>query len=106
MWKHKVDVRETVGMALCALLSLVAFLILLTYSDRLPVVVALAIGLACPLVWLAFLLWENRDGGGLVQSVRRRVTSFRPTPRRQDNRLTGVPAVGETVRTTAKARIT
>jgi hypothetical protein len=56
---HKVDLRKTVSMALCALLSLVvflAFLILMTYSDRL----------------LAVLLSNDGDGsGGLVQWVNR-----------------------------------
>ena len=96
MLNHKVDLRETVGMVLCALLSLVAFsafLFLLAYSDRLPAVLALAVSLACPVVWLAFLLWNNGGGGGLAQWVRRRVALLQPAPR-QDGQPAGVPVEG------------
>jgi hypothetical protein len=78
MWKHKVDVRETVGMALCALLSLAAFLILLAHSNRLPAALGLVISLICPAVWLIVLLWSMEGGGGLVQWVKRRVVVLQP----------------------------
>lgn len=84
MVNRKVDLRETVGMALCALLSLVtflAFLFLLASSDHLSAVLALAVSLVCPAVWLAFLLWSSGGGGGLVRWVKRRVALRRPAPR-------------------------
>ncbi len=65
-------------MALCALLSLVvflAFLILMTYSDRL----------------LAVLLSNDGDGsGGLVQWVKHKAALRRPAPR-WDGQPAGVP---------------
>lgn len=86
MVNHKVDLRNTVGMALCALLSLVAFLAFLTlvaYSDRLMAVVGLAASLVCPAVWLMVLLSNDGDGGGgLVQWVKHRAALLRPAPRR------------------------
>ena len=62
---------------LCTLLSLAAFLLLLAHSESLPAVVALFISLACPVAWLAFLLWDGGDGSGLVQRVRRRAVLLR-----------------------------
>jgi hypothetical protein len=96
MLNRKVDLRETVGMVLCALLSLVAFLaflFLLASSDQLPAVLALAVSLACPVVWLAFLLWNNGSGGGLAQWVKHRAALLRPAPRR-DGQPAGVPVEG------------
>lgn len=91
MVNHKTDLREIVDMILCALLSLVTFPILLVYSGQLPVVLGLVVSLACPVVWLAFLLWNNGDdGGGLVQRVKRRAALRRPT-RRWDGQPAGVP---------------
>ena len=85
MVNHKVDLRKTVSMALCALLSLVAFLaflILMAYSDRWLVVLGLAASLVCPAVWLTVLLSNDGDGGGgLVQRVKHRAALRRPAPR-------------------------
>lgn len=95
MVNHKVDLRKTVGIALCALLALVAFLaflILAAYSDRLLAVVGLAASLVCPAVWLMVLLSNDRDGGGgLVQWVKHRAVLLRPAPRR-DGQPVGAPA--------------
>jgi hypothetical protein len=91
MKNSKVGLRETVGMVLCALLSLVAFLFLLAYSDRLPGVLALGVSLVCPVVWLGFLLSSSGGGGGLGQSVKRRAALLRPAARR-DRQQVGVPA--------------
>jgi hypothetical protein len=90
MMNHKVDLRNTLGMALCALLSLVAFLALMAYSDRLMAVVGLAAGLVCPAVWLTVLLSNDGDGGGLVQWVKRRAALLWPAPRR-DSQPISVP---------------
>ncbi|MFB0536612.1 MAG: hypothetical protein ACETWR_16710 [Anaerolineae bacterium] len=95
MMNHKVDLRNTLGMALCALLSLVAFLTFLTlvaFSDRLMAVVGLAASLVCPAVWLTVLLSNDGDGGGgLVQWVKHKVALLRPAPRR-DGQPIGAPA--------------
>jgi len=73
MVNHKVDLRNTLGMARCALLSLVAFLaflILMAYSDR--------------------LLSNDGDAGGLVQWVKRKAVLLRPASRR-DGQPISVP---------------
>ena len=85
--------RETVGMAQCALLSLAAFLPLLAYGDRLSAGLALAISLACPAVWLLFLLWSSGGGRGLVQMAKRRAAWSRPALG-LDGQPAGVPAEG------------
>lgn len=94
MMNHKIDLRNTLGMALCALLSLVAFLAFLTlvaYSDRLMAVVGLTASLVCPAVWLTVLLSNDGDGGGgLVQWVKRKAGLLRPAPRR-DGQPAGIP---------------
>jgi hypothetical protein len=94
MKNPKVDLRETLGMVLCALLSLVAFLAFLFWlasSDRLPGVLALGVSLVCPVVWLVFLLSSSGGGGGLGQSVKRRAALLRPAAR-WDGQQVGVPA--------------
>jgi len=93
MVNHKVDLRNTLGMARCALLSLVAFLaflILMAYSDRLLAVLGLAASLVCPAVWLTVLLSNDGNGSGLVQRVKRRAALLRPAPRR-DSQPISVP---------------
>ncbi|UCC62278.1 MAG: hypothetical protein JSV36_16085 [Anaerolineae bacterium] len=94
MVNHKIDLRKTVGMALCALLALVAFLaflILMAYSDRMMAVLGLAASFICPAVWLIILLLNDGDGGGgLVQWVKHKVALLRPAPRR-DGQPAGVP---------------
>jgi len=94
MVNHKVDLRNTLGMALCALLALVAFLAflaLVAYSDRLMVVVGLAASLVCPAVWLTVLLSnDGHGGGGLLQWVKHKVVPLRPAPRR-DGQPVGAP---------------
>ena len=70
MANHKANLHEIVGMVLCALLSLLAFVILVIYNDRLPAILGLIISLACPVVWLTVLLWNDRDGGSLAQRVK------------------------------------
>ncbi|MFQ6101683.1 MAG: hypothetical protein ACE5OS_10690 [Anaerolineae bacterium] len=106
--KHKGDVREAIGMVVCAILSLAAFLalVLLLEDGLLPAFLALVVSLACPLVWLAFLLLGHEGGGGLAHWAQRRVVSLQPALRQQDDRLTGVAAGGKTARPTARARIT
>ncbi|HSJ57725.1 MAG TPA: hypothetical protein VLC95_11125 [Anaerolineae bacterium] len=47
--------REMAGTAACALLSLAAFVPLILLAGQVPLVVAVAISLACPAVWLLFL---------------------------------------------------
>ena len=90
MMNHKIDLRNTLGMALCALLSLVAFLALMAYSDRLMAVVGLAASLVCPAVWLTVLLSNDGDAGGLVQWVKRKAVLLRPASRR-DGQPISVP---------------
>ena len=94
MVNHKVDLRNILGMALCALLSLVAFLaflILMAYSDRLMAILGLAASLVCPAVWLTVLLSNDGDsGGGLVQWVKRKAVLLRPASRR-DGQPSGIP---------------
>ncbi len=94
MVNHKVDLRDTLGMALCALFSLVAFLaflILMAYSDRLMAVVGLAASLVCPAVWLMVLSSNDGDGGGgLVQWAKHRAALLRPASRR-DGQPAGIP---------------
>ena len=93
MMSHKVDLREMVGMALCALLSLMAFLtflFLLAFSDSLPAVLALVISLACPVVWLAYLLWSSGGSGGLMQWMKRRSVRLWSLPQ-WDGQSVGVP---------------
>jgi len=93
MVNHKVDLRNTLGMARCALLSLVAFLaflILMAYSDRLMAVLGLAASLICPAVWLTVLLSNDGDAGGLVQWVKRKAVLLRPASRR-DGQPISVP---------------
>ncbi len=85
---HKIDLRETVGMILCTSLSLVAFLallLLLAYSDGdwRVATLGLLVALACPVVWLAFLLRGSGGGGGLVQWVKHKAALLRPVPRRE-----------------------
>ena len=90
MLDQEADVRETVGMALCALLSMVAFgaVLFLLGSGRLPVALVIAISLACPVVWLAFLLRSDRE---IVGPGRRhpRKTSPRRHLKRAFSRLVG-----------------
>jgi hypothetical protein len=66
---HKVELFEMVGMVPCALLSLAAFLPLLIYGEQLPVALALVISLACPALWMIFLLRSRGGGGGLTYWV-------------------------------------
>jgi len=71
--KHEGNVRETIVMVLCAILSLAAFLVLvlLLEGGLLPAFLALIISLACPVVWLA-LMWGG-GGKGLEQLLRTRL---------------------------------
>ena len=69
MVNRKIDLRETVGLMLCVLITLLAFsslLLLLAYSEgsRLLAAVGFLISLACPVAWLAFLLHNSGGGGG------------------------------------------
>lgn len=75
---YESDWREAVGTALCALLSLGAFILLVALAGSLPPVLTVAIGLACPLVWLLFLLSSRGHGGGLRQQAQ--VWRLRPIP--------------------------
>lgn len=94
----KFDLREALGMLLCALLSLAAFLallLLLAYSDgnRLVAALGLLVSLACPVMWLLFLLWRDGGGGGLVQWVKRKAALPRLWPLlRREKQPDGVPA--------------
>jgi len=94
MLNHKFDLRSIVGMALCALLSLVAFLtflILMAYNDRFMAILGLTASLVCPAVWLTILLLDDGDGGGgLAQWVKHKVALLRPAPRR-NSQPAGMP---------------
>lgn len=94
MLSHKFDLRSIVGMALCALLSLVAFLtflILMAYSNRFMAILGLTASLVCPTVWLMVLLSnDGGGGGGLVQWLKDRMTVLRPGPRR-NSQPAGMP---------------
>lgn len=76
---HRFDLGEIGGTALCALLSLAAFVPLVVYAGRLPAALALAISLACPLVWLIVWLWSGGRGVGLAQRLKRRGEGRRPS---------------------------
>lgn len=69
MFDQKAAVRETLGIALCALLSMGAFgaLLFLLDGDRLPVALAIVTSLACPVAWMAFLLRRDREIAGPSQ---------------------------------------
>ncbi len=78
MVKHRIGFRSVVAMALCALLSLLAFLgflVLMASSRGALAIFGLAAALACPAVWLAVLL---SDGGGRTLVRRARRAAVRP----------------------------
>jgi hypothetical protein len=77
---YETDWREAVGTALCALFSLGAFVPLVAFAGRLPAVLTVAISLACPLVWLLFLLSSRGRGGGLRKQAREKMGRLRPVP--------------------------
>lgn len=78
--KHKGDVREAIGMAVCAVLSLAAFLalVLLLENGLLPAFLALVISLACPVVWLVLI--GDGGGKGLEQRAQRQRFESITTP--------------------------
>ncbi|HDQ73873.1 MAG TPA: hypothetical protein ENN19_17520 [Chloroflexi bacterium] len=86
--KHKSDVREVINMAVCAILSLTAFLalVLLLENGLLPALLVLIISLACPVVWLA-LLWDS-GGKGLGQQKRRQRVESTATSQQEQLALT------------------
>lgn len=79
---YEVDWREAVGTVLCALLSLGAFVPLVMFAGWLPAVLAVVISLACPLVWLLFLLSNRSDGVGPRQQAQDQIWQFQPIPHR------------------------
>jgi hypothetical protein len=79
---YEADWREAVGTVLCALLSLGAFVPLVVFADWLPAVLMAVISLACPLMWLLFLLSNRNNGGGLRQQARTRPRRLHPIPDR------------------------
>ena len=96
-----IDLRETLGLILCVLLSLLAFLGILVfvsynYADRWVALLGLMISLACPVVWLALLLWKDGGGGGLLQRVKSNVKLPRLAVRRMEQ-PTGALAKGPAV---------
>jgi hypothetical protein len=66
---YEIDWREAVGTALCAVLSLGAFVPLVVFADWLPAVLMVTISLACPLVGLLFLVSNRSNDGGLRQQA-------------------------------------
>ena len=81
---QKMNQRETVGTVLCALLSIGTFgtSLFLWIGGLLPAFLALVISLACPIVWIVVLLWQDGDGGGLARWVRQRLVLGRDYGRR------------------------
>jgi hypothetical protein len=77
MVKHRMGFRSVVALALCAFLSLLAFLgflILIASSRGALAFLGLAAALACPAVWLAVLL---SDSGGRIPTQRVRRAAVR-----------------------------
>jgi hypothetical protein len=69
MEKHRIGFRSLVAMALCASLALLAvlgFLVLMASSRGAWVSLGFAAVLACPVVWLAVLLSDDR-GSAIAQ---------------------------------------
>ena len=88
--------REIAGVVVCVLFSLVAFagLAVLVEAGRLPAILALAIALACPVVWLALL--APVAGGGTGSVV------WKPLSHRLRGARIRVPASGTTQRRTSR----
>jgi hypothetical protein len=77
---YETDWREVAGTVLCALLSLGAFVPLVGFAGWLPAVLAVIISLACPLIWLLFLLLNRGSGGGLRQQAQEQISQLHPVP--------------------------
>jgi len=75
----RTDWRETVGMAACALLSLAAFVPLIFLVGQVPLILAVAISLACPAVWLLFLR-SSREGSTETLVPATDVEGVEPSP--------------------------
>lgn len=69
-WNGRGDLRGISGAVIRAFLSLGICLRLVVYVVWLPIPVAKVASLACPLLWLLFLLRSQGGGGGLVQRIR------------------------------------
>jgi len=76
----RTDRREMAGTALCALLSLVAFVPLVVAAGRLSAVLVIVVSLACPVAWFLFLSWSGRDGGGPERPARTVASGLRVQP--------------------------
>jgi hypothetical protein len=89
MVNRRVGSHSVVAMALCALLSLLAFLgflFLAASSGGLLAFLGLVAALACPAIWLSVLLADNRESvvAQWVKRVRTRLqSSARPDTDRQ-----------------------
>jgi len=79
---YETDRREMVGTALCALLSLGAFIPLVEFAGSLPAVLTVVISLACPLVWLLFLLLSRGHGGSTRQQAQAQIRQLHRMQRR------------------------
>ncbi len=99
---HNLDLREIVGMVLCAVLSAMAFLGILifvsyNFGDRWVALLGMMIGLVCPVVWLALLLWQGGGGGGLLRRVKSSMKRPQPAMRRTEQPAV-VPIGGTAIR--------
>ena len=88
MVNRTIGFRSVVVMALCALLSLLAFLgflFLTASSTGMLALVGLVAALACPAIWLTFLLVDNRESV-LMQWVKRVRARLQGSARRDTRR--------------------